>query len=385
MSIRIGFLANYSSIYPDMSADMVTGFFSALPDNIIQENFFQFVPEFVRQAGTKATTESVQKLIQFDRVDILSGLISYKVIPEIIQLIERQNKLAFFMDMGEYIPFDYCISDRLFFNSFQYWQSEYALGYWAHKTFGEKGNVVMSLFDSGYHLQSAFRQGTISAGATIMDLTVMSDDPRHLNITEKTKNYLDKIEKAPPSYIHAVLCGNEAVDFMRVYRNSSLYGKVPLILSAHMASEDILGQVDTDLSAYGASMYDIHADNRYNNTFKRVYEFNTGKRPTIFSLMGYEMGLVMLELMPLLRKRDMAAVAQQLKSQTIRSPRGERSFYLNSSYTLPVIDIEKIDVQNKHVQKIVIEQGRAMMYNDVIYDEIHKGSVSGWQNPYLCV
>ncbi len=385
MSIKIGFLSYYSSIYPDMASDMVAGFFAALPEGIVQENFFLFVPEYMRQAGNKYAIEGVQKLISFDRVDIISGLISYRVVPDIVQLVERQNRLGFFMDMGEYIPYNHHISDRLFFNSFQYWQSEYALGFWAHKTFGELGSVVMSLFDSGFHLQNAFRQGAILAGASAIEFSVLTDDPGRLNVTDKTRAYIARIEQAPPKYVHAILCGKEAIDFMKVYRESSLYSKVPLIISAHMASEDILDQIDTDLSVYAASLYNYGNIDKYNTAFKKNYEFKAGRKANVFSLMGFEMGLVMLELMPLLRKRDFVTAAQQLKTQTIRSPRGERSFYLDSSYALPVIDIEKVDVQNRQVKKIVVEQGRALKYNHAIYDEIHSECVSGWQNPYLCV
>lgn len=198
MSIKIGFLSYYSSIYPDMASDMVAGFFAALPEGIVQENFFLFVPEYMRQAGNKYAIEGVQKLISFDRVDIISGLISYRVVPDIVQLVERQNRLGFFMDMGEYIPYNHHISDRLFFNSFQYWQSEYALGFWAHKTFGELGSVVMSLFDSGFHLQNAFRQGAILAGASAIEFSVLTDDPGRLNVTDKTRAYIARIEQAPP-------------------------------------------------------------------------------------------------------------------------------------------------------------------------------------------
>ena len=384
MPIRIGLLSYYSSVYPGFSNDMAAGFYAALPDTLIQEQFFQIIPEYVRQPGNRQTQESVQKLVFFDNVDIISGMVSYKVIPNLVPDIERNKKLCFFMDMGELIPYNHHISDRFFFNSFQYWQSQYALGHWAHKTFGDKGSVVMALFDAGFHMQSAFRQGAIAAGSQAIDYTVLHDDPRVLSITEKTKEYFQITEGTSPSYIHAIFRGKDAVEFMALYRQSSFYGKVPLIITAHMAAEEILTQVDLDMQVYSASMYNYESPDPQNVAFKRSYESKTGKKASVFALMGYEMGKALLELLPSLRKRDFDAVAKALKTQTIKSPRGERSFYLDSEYALPTIDIEKVSMTGKRVTKLAIEQGRAMKYNHAIYDEIHRENVSGWQNPYMC-
>jgi branched-chain amino acid transport system substrate-binding protein len=52
---------------------------------------------------------------------------------------------------------------------------------------------------------------------------------------------------------------------------------------------------------------------------------------------------------------------------------------------MPEIEIEKITFQSLNPLKIIIEQGKAMPYNDSVFNDIHNLSVSGWENPYLCV
>jgi branched-chain amino acid transport system substrate-binding protein len=152
-----------------------------------------------------------------------------------------------------------------------------------------------------------------------------------------------------------------------------------------MSSEDILQEIDTDMEMYSASMYNYHSPDALNQKFKENYISKTGEKPTIFSLMGYELGLGLLETMPALQKRDFKAVAETLKKIHIKSPRGIRNFYADDNYALPIIDIEKISIHNRVVNKIVVEQGRALRYDSAVYEEIHKEHVSGWQNPYLCV
>lgn len=387
MSIKIGVLFYHSTVYPNMSADLIKGFNAALPTSLVKENFFQFFPEFVLQATNKQVENTIQKLLSFHQVDIVFGLLNYKAIPQLVPIFNRYQRIGLFSDMGEYIPYTNTISDTIFFNSFQLWQSEYAMGMWAQKQFGDKGSVAMGFFDCGYHLQNAFRQGTVIAGSSEIDYTVMYDPgTHHTDITFKTNQFIDALDDTNlPSYVHGIFCGYEAIDFLKAYRHSKLYGKVPLIISAHMAAEDILEQVDIDMELFSASMYNYHSPDSVNQKFKEQYLFATGEKPTIFSLMGYELGLGLLETMPALQKKDLKSVANTLKSIHIKSPRGVRNFYADSNYALPIIDIEKINIKNKIIHKIVIEQGRALRYDHAVYDEIHKEHLSGWQNPYLCV
>lgn len=382
--IRVGVLTPYSSIYPHLIPSFVNGFYSSMPDKY--QNEFEFIPEYIAQGGLKATKDAVGKLLNFNNVDILTGLISYKALPDIIPAIESRNKLALFFDMGEYLPYTSIISNSVFTNSFQLWQSEYALGHWAHKKFGDKGLISMPLYDSGYHLHSAFRQGTISAGSQSIDFNVLPYLEGQSQVQSQIKLLFDQIKKESPSYIHALFCGTEAVEFIAEFHKSGLAGKIPLIISAHMASEEILAQANNlNMSIYSASMWDYNSELEINKIFKSRYFKQTGNKANIFSLMGYEMGLAFYELLPQIRKREWGVVIKQLKSATVKSPRGDRNFHLNSDYATPLINIEKIEIGNNAVRKLVIEQGRSLAYNHNVFEEIHQENVTGWQNPYLCV
>lgn len=382
--IKIGVLTPYSSIYPYMIPSLVNGFYSAIPKQY--QNIFQFIPEYIKQGGDKLVTEATQKLIQFDNVDIVSGMVNFKAITSIIPTIERSNKLAFFFDLGEHIPYLEHKSDLVYLNSFQLWQSEYALGYWAHKKFGDKGTVVMPLYDSGYHLQSAFRQGAISAGSDLIDYLVLPYQEGKSQVAGQIEYVFDKWLKDPPSYIHALFCGTEAVEFLTEFHKSKLKGKVPLVVSAHMASDEILSQISNlSMEFYSASMWDYNSNDEQNKKFKNSYLNQTGNKANMFSLLGYEMGLSFYSILSEFQKKDWKAIISHLKTSTVNSPRGERSFYIDSKYSTPIISIEKIKLITSSVQKLVIEQGRSLTYNHKIFDEIHRENVTGWQNPYLCV
>lgn len=383
-NIKIGFLTPYSSIYPEMTPSLISGFYAAIPEKY--HSVFQIIPEYIGQGGDKAIIEAVNKLLHFHQVDILSGFVSYKVLPSIIPSIESRQKLGVFYDAGEYIPYTHHISDNVFFNSFQMWQSQFALGDWAYKQFGDKGTVITPIYDSGYHLQSAFRQGAVMAGARELDIHVLKYNPEGSQVTEKIQELFLQLKKEKPSFIHALFCGNEALEFYDEFCKSGLNKQIPLIVSAHMASDEILKQVkNLDLNLYSASMWNYHSKEKANMKFKkRVADF-AGQKPNFYTLLGYETGLLFEKLIPEFRKRDWSEIKKRLKTETIEGPRGKRSFYLNSEYATPVIDIEKIGFHANAATKIVIEQGTAMQYDHETYEKIHKENVSGWQNPYLCV
>jgi len=382
--VKIGFLAPYSSIYPGLVPGLISGFYSAIPERY--HRLFHVVPEYVGQGGETVTTEAAKKLLHFDGVDILSGVVSYQTLPCLIPTIESRQKLGVFFDMGEYLPHTQQLSESVFCNSFQLWQSEFALGYWAHRQFGEKGAVIMPLYDGGYHLQSAFRQGAVMAGAEELDIHILEYKPDASQVTGQIQMLFSALGKQNPSFIHGLFCGDEARAFYGEFNQSGLSGSIPLTVTAHMASEEVLNPLNNlDLDFYAASLWNYYATDSANETFKKRVAHFAGLKPDLFTLLGYEVGLLFSQLIGAFQKRDWQEIKTRLKTETIDGPRGRRSFCLRSDHALPVIDVEKIGFHEGRVQKLVVEQGKAMGFNHDIYEMIHRETVSGWQNPYLCV
>jgi branched-chain amino acid transport system substrate-binding protein len=183
-----------------------------------------------------------------------------------------------------------------------------------------------------------------------------------------------------------LFCGNEAIDFLVEFHQSGLSENIPLIISAHMASDELLEQISNlNMKVYSASMWDINSQSDLNIRFKQQYTLQTGNKANLFSLLGYEMGLLFYQLIPDFMKRDWDSVIRNIRNETVKSPRGERNFFLDSNYSTPIIDIEKIEIESNNVRKMVIGQGRSLKYNHNIFSEIHNECITGWQNPYLCV
>ena len=382
--IKIGFLFPYSSIHPNMSQDIIDGFYAAIPEKY--KGSFQFFPEYIDLGRKELIKVAINKLVSFRNVDIISGFISYKSIPEIIPVIRQQNKIGFFFDMGEYLPPVYTLPVDFFSNSFLIWQMEYALGYWSQTTYKGKGAMLMSVYDAGYHMHSAFWQGAISAGAKEMDMLIIPYHPEQKSILPTLPSFFDKIEKSKVDFLHTLFCGNEAIDFFRAYKESTLYGRIPLIVSPHMASDEIICKTENlDIKCYSATGWNYNSTTVQNKSFKKTYESATGKKASLFAVMGYESGLAFISVLPELQRNEIETVLSFLRKGTITGPRGIRNFNLGTKLTVPEIEIEKIIFQKHNPLKIIIDKGKAMPYNDSVFRDIHNQCVSGWENPYLCV
>ncbi|SDP30096.1 amino acid/amide ABC transporter substrate-binding protein, HAAT family [Mucilaginibacter sp. OK268] len=383
--LKIGFLTPYSGVYPFYGQHLMAGILLGLFKDPLRQHDVQFVPAYTKMGDAKSSIEAVNRMVFFDQVDMISGLVSYKAIPDLIPVLENFNKLAFFFDMGEYIPYFNHLSPNIFYSSQQIWQSQFALGHWAHKEFGDTGMMVMPVYEAGYHLNSAFHKGANTAGSTRMGLHVIPRDPadiKRLNLD----SFFTEIKKNTPAYVHAIFAGKMGNDFLNQWKQSEFSKNIPLTVVENMAYDDILEDTaNLDLEMYAATSWSRTFENARNKEFVSKFETTGGQMANIYGLLGYEAGLALNAVKPQLEKRDWDTVKSLLRKESIVGPRGERNFYPLSGFSLPVVDILRVKTSLKKIYKTVVSQGNGLKFDSPDFKEIHDESISGWQNPYLCI
>jgi branched-chain amino acid transport system substrate-binding protein len=383
--IKIGFLTPYSGVYPYYGQHIMAGMLLGIYPGVVKNDEIEFIPEYTKMGDPRSTLEATNKLIFFNQVDVVSGLLSYKSLPDIIPVIEKNNKLGFFFDMGEYIPYFNHLSERVFFSSQQIYQSEYALGNWAHREFGEGGMTVMSIYESGYNISGTFYKGAKDAGMEALTTHVIPHerlDSKQLDLT----GFYEAIAKNKPTYVHAIFIGDMGNEFLASWKNSGYHKQIPLIVVENMAYDDVLQDVGSlDLDLIAAATWSRSAEDKRNTEFVKRYESTGGQMANIFGLMGYEAGLALREVKTLLLKGDKDAVATLLQKETITGPRGDRNFYPASGFALPVIDIQSVKTSINNIYKTVISQGKGLRFDSEAFKAIHEEGISGWLNPYLCI
>lgn len=384
-SLSIGFLTPYSGIYPYYSSYMATGWLLGMGLDPARQRTIQFIPEYTGSGNAKSAEEAARKLLFFNRVDILSGLISYKSIPSLLPLIEKDKRPAFFFDMGEYIPHFPYLSPDVFYASHQLWQSQYALGRWAQQQFGSGGHLIMPVYEAGYHLNSGFQQGVFAAGGTDLKSTILPFDEND-RLKLDLDNWFALLAKDKPAYVHAIFCGTLGTRFLQKWIESGFHKKIPLVVNECMAYDDMLEDIKhISLELYTSRIWMRENRNPSNLTFVKKFESIAQQPANIYALMGYEAGLVWKELLPYAAKKDWDSVKQHLRNGIINGPGGEKNFYPASGFALPVSNILKINTQHNSIQKTILDQEKGMPFNAQAFEIIHNESVSGWQNPFLCI
>ncbi|WP_184547050.1 ABC transporter substrate-binding protein [Mucilaginibacter sp. FT3.2] len=383
--IKIGVLTPYSGVYPYYGHHLMAGMLSGIYPGAAKKNEIQFIPVYTKMGDPASVLEAVNRLVFFEQADIISGLISYQSIPDIIPVIERHNKIGFFFDMGEYIPWFNYLSPRIFYCSQQIWQSQYALGNWAAKEFGDGGMMIMTIYEAGYHISNTFHKGAMDAGVNRLNMHVIPHDknePKKMDLAD----FFSKIKKNPPPYVHAIFAGSVGNDFLLQWKQSGFHKQIPLVVVENMAYDDLLEDAAAlDLELYSASTWSRNDENPHNAEFVKKFEKAGGQMANVFALLGYEAGLALREIKPLIQKRDWSKISDLLQKESITGPRGERNFYPASGFALPVTDIISVKTSSKGIYKTVISQGKGLKFDSEAFKEIHEGSVSGWQNPYLCI
>lgn len=384
-SLKIGFLSPYSGVYPTYAQHLMAGMLLGIYPGAIKKNEIQFIPVYTKMGDPRSVLEATNKLVFFDQADIVSGLISYQSIPDILPVIERHNKIGFFFDLGEYIPWFDHLSQRLFYSSQQIWQTQYALGYWAGKQYGEGGMMVMTIYEAGYHISSTFHKGVMDACGSRVATSVVKHDKngrKELDLDD----FFANVKKNKPAFVHAIFVGNQGNEFLLAWKNSGYHKQIPLIVAENMAYDDILEDAaGLDLELISASTWSRTDENSRNVQFVKRFEGHGGQEANIFGLLGYEAGLALKEVKPLLQKREMAKVADLLQKESVTGPRSERNFYPASGFSLPTIDILSVKTSVNKIFKTIISQGNGLKFDAENFKEIHEGCVSGWQNPYMCI
>lgn len=368
----------YSGMYPFYGQHTMTGVACALSKHKIAASQFSFIPAYVGNGERSKCIEEAKRLIFFEGVDVLMGMISLKVLHELKPILESFNKLGLFLDFGEYIPTEETSSVNVLSLSINLWQSQYALGKWSVKEFGTDGQLIMPLYEAGFNLSSSFTEGAALAGSkgvNCFNLPNTHANNELLNLDA----FFTSLEKQTPNFVHAIFSGKMANQFLWQWRKSKFYNLVPLVTVENMAYSEALFEVeDMEISMYSARTWSRDMKNLENQYFVKNFE-NFGKQPAnVFAMLGYESGLALAVMLPQLLKGDTAEAINQLNKKGIEGPRG----IIGQTDAFRPIDIVKINTGGNKITQTILATETAFGFDT---SEITANTQSGWLNPYISV
>jgi len=379
--LKLGWLIPYSGIFKGLKKDLRQGLDLALKKegaDVIIEPY----PEFIQSGGSKDTEEALKKLLLYDEVDFVIGIMSGKTAMHIIPLLEKQQVPLMLLNLGADIPSRQLSSDYLFYNSLHLWKSEWVMGKWSQLQFGGEPSINVSVYEVGYGLHEAFRAGTAVSGAETVKLNVV----KNLTSPADTRPLIDHIREQAPHHAHALLSGKEGEQFLQLFGESGLASHVALSVNPFMAEEGLLPRNLSGLDLYNATTWSRNLDTVENRSFISHYVNDYGEPPNAFCLLAYEAGLSLAAALQDTQNVHRDQLTAALGGTRPKGPRGDIFVSTRPLQThLPVYIRKPIpSAQFGKCENIILETAVGIEWNEPI-PGAEQALLTGWQNPYLCV
>jgi len=374
-SLKIGFLFPYSGTFPDLKNDFRQGFDLGM-SKYAPGLTISALGEFIQMGDRKSVEDALNKLLFFEQVDVVLGIVGKLVTMDCIPLVQKNGIPVIINNLGESIPSPSFSTPSLFYNSLHLWKSQWSMGMWAQAKYGGCPAINLSIYEAGYQMHECFQMGAAHSGAETVTLNIL----KNINGPIDTTPLIQYLTEQQPPHAHALLSGKESAEFLHLFAESPLRDKVPLSVHPFMTEEPTL-----DLPSM--TTWTKTLDNPANLLFVEGYVKEYEISPTVYSLLGYEDGLAL--------GAALASIEGRLTKDKLRAalssvrPEGPRGHI--SLSTQPLLAAQPV-----YLCKPMVEQGTGLAGHRVLetvgathWDDpsfaSSWASVSGWQNPYLCV
>jgi branched-chain amino acid transport system substrate-binding protein len=372
--MKIGILLPRSITYPSIAMDFMNG----LKENTKNNTTISFLTENIGNGGVeKEVFEKAESLLMMQDVDILVAFIDFKILPLIEPLLLASDKLMIVVNAGANYPQNWAPQANIIHLNLQIGFMCWLTGKLAAQN-GDKNAIFNSTFyDCGYMqvvaLTNAFTKnnGAIQynhINNSLYDDSFAIDDVASYVQSNDTKKMLCIMDVKPAQLFYNKLTALKNAADLELFVS-------PLMLAKNTANP-------FTVCGYTTWMENLPAE--HNEKFKAQFKQGHTKSPTIFTVLGWEVGTICNEIYdhsPKLLNGAEKTIAQ-LASVQLDSPRGKMILDTNTNfYMVDAYQCTYAANSNEAVFALATNQKEEwqLFTNDVI-----SGVMSGWTNTYLC-
>jgi len=371
--ITVGVLLSNSTIVP-----MAKNFNAGLKRGLKQlsdkgEVEVEVVPEFIGQGSKEQIEAALNKLISFDDSDVITGIISNKVMADLSEKIANTKRPFIINNIGEHLPETNRFNEYIFLNSLNTWQQLWSLGKWAVNTLGKRGMYVSGLYDCGYSFQVMLDAGMQAAASDSTMSFAIAPTPNFKELADVGAVF-QHIENFKPDFIMATFCGEEASIFLEMYVQHGYHKTIPLLglpfLLEPFSAQDAV------------TIYTTMALSREPQPEEINGLCQTMAEP--FTQFGYETGQLIAEAV---KNGGTKSLQRALAEVAIETERGRVEVLpqSNNSHNR-VFVIKNTHSGNKDsISRELIGEVETIDGNHSTIEQIKQQPSSGWVNPYLGV
>lgn len=382
--MNIGILLPRSNAYPLIGSDFMEGI-KAFARQAGLSGELHFFAESIGFGGQeKEVYAKTEKLLLIDDVDVLVGFIDQKVLELVKPLVSASGKLMIVVNPGANYPANRVPQPNMVTLDLQHAFLCALTGAAAGNGTDVQAGVATTFYDCGYlHLAAMVHEFMAAKGVLKFNYINKQLDNEVFHIDE-----LSAFLSANTGTKNLLCIFNSlyAAHFYRALNAYEKAGDLHLYVSPMMLEKKALENLETGFhfSMEGFMPWHQRVPNEENRRFVDLYQKEIKKDPGIFSLLGWEAGIILKEIYDFSNReyRNGELVVDMLKTKPLQGPRGalrldpETQFFLS-----PAIRCRMAPGSTQPEMEYDLEFKNE--WEDFCEKPL-EGSVAGWTNTYLC-
>ena len=325
--VRIGFVAPLSGPFATIGEDMRRGFRLYMDRHQGRLGGRQVnIVEVDEGAGPETGVPAVRRLLSRDRVVAAAGIVNSSVALGAHQSFIEARVPLIVATAGANVLTGAQGSEFIWRTSFANAEANFAFGRWLASQPPVPGGVFLLAPDyvAGREQLGGFKAAFIAGGGKIA-----GEQYSPFGTTQDFQPYLTKVRASGAGAVYAFYAGQEAIAFVRQYRDFGLAGRIPLYGPGHLTEGPVLAA--QGLAADGilnALNYSSELDTPVNRDFVEAYEAAYDATPTAYAVQAYDAAAVLDAALAEIdgAVSGPALVAALPKVGEIESPRGTWRF-----------------------------------------------------------
>lgn len=379
----IGILLPRSTFYTTIGFDLFDGLKQGLLE--LEREDIKIVTKNIGFGADKQQCyRAAEKLLLEENVDLVVAYISHRTAELLKPLFLAANKMLLVLDSGASLPTEWPNCPNIFYLSLHN-----ALGAWITSkkatTDGYlSGGMVSGYYDGGYLHTYSLSENFVNSGGAINFNHVTGYKEDDFTISP-LKNYLDKY---PKSALLSLFSGDFVQWYFKGIQEEFNTENLPIYLSPFGLEETMLeNAVYPSNSVKGVVSWSKKLDNVKNKVFVTRLE-SLGKKPNLFSLLGWESAQLAVQMITLSKKHSnkISDMAKEFQSLEFETPRGKIHFdgktntSISTLYHVSVIEKNgmcelKLDSSIENSKEAFEEMCNLPLEN----------ATSAWFNSYTCI
>jgi branched-chain amino acid transport system substrate-binding protein len=404
---KIGLLLPQSKQYKTLDRDFIRG----LKLNDLEVTFS--IESIGLGADEKLIIDKIQKLHYQEEVTIIIGFFGHHKLLDVFEYATSHDLLLIASDLGATLPYGMPKLKGVYCNSYGLHESSFLLG----KHLSQLGYKTLatstSYYDSGYGLLSALEHAFEQSDTTFSGHYITPFLPRE----NESICMQETIKALNPDAVFAFHSGLYAQEHSAFLLDNQLHQKYPFYLTPFSIDKELLennlkhpfyvvgswienfdngnekfnsninDKLNTNINGDFSDNEDNLNGEKANLYFSEKYKDRHEVNPSLFSLLGYENGLILKEIVKKTTNcHSIIDLIETANNLQIAGPRGMIQFDLQTNRTTFNHYIYKVDFDTKQLYTIKKEttlQNKEGFIGQIMNQELPM-QAGGWQNAYGC-